>query len=115
MSGYKKRSIVRTSQPSRELAPTTAAAIPGSPERPPHSHVLSQPRQNREDTQLVKISNSSGVRKLRCPAKQQPNSIDSKPLITYNLKKEEGRRKKEEVQCENLLTVGYGCYNSPSC
>jgi hypothetical protein len=32
-----------------------------------------------------KISNSSGVRKLRSNAKQQPNSIEPKPLITYNL------------------------------
>ncbi|TAG66032.1 MAG: hypothetical protein EAZ25_13285 [Oscillatoriales cyanobacterium] len=54
--------------------------------------------------------------------KQQPNSIESKTLITYNLKKEEGRRKKEEgrrkkeeVQRENVLTVRRGCYNSPSC
>jgi hypothetical protein len=35
--------------------------------------------------ECYKISNSSGVRKLRSNAKQQPNSIESKPLITYNL------------------------------
>ncbi|WP_293352897.1 MULTISPECIES: hypothetical protein [unclassified Microcoleus] len=28
--------------------------------------------------------------------KQQPNSIESKTLITYNLKKEEARRKRKE-------------------
>ncbi|MEG4576592.1 hypothetical protein QUA56_28530 [Microcoleus sp. N3A4] len=36
-------------------------------------------------TECYKISNSSEVRKLRSNAKQQPNSIESKPLITYNL------------------------------
>ena len=35
--------------------------------------------------ECYKISNSSRVRKLRSNAKQQPNSIGSKPLITYNL------------------------------
>ncbi|MEG4813603.1 hypothetical protein [Microcoleus sp. K5-D4] len=38
-----------------------------------------------ERSECYKILNSSGVRKLRSNAKQQPNSIESKPLITYNL------------------------------
>ncbi|WP_333027848.1 MULTISPECIES: hypothetical protein [unclassified Microcoleus] len=35
--------------------------------------------------ECYKISDSSGVRKLRSSRQQQPNSIESKPLITYNL------------------------------
>ncbi|MEG4531563.1 hypothetical protein [Microcoleus sp. D2_18a_D3] len=38
-----------------------------------------------ERAECYKILNSSGVRKLRSNAQQQPNSIESKPLITYNL------------------------------
>ncbi|PSB41127.1 hypothetical protein C7B67_27095 [filamentous cyanobacterium Phorm 6] len=106
----KKRSIASASQPDGRSRNRSSFLRPASTLMYSRSHAKIAP-----DAQLVKISNTSGVRKLRCPAKQQPNSIDSKPLITYNLKKEEGRRKKEEVQRENLLTVGYGCYNSPSC
>jgi hypothetical protein len=71
--------------------------------------------QNPEGAQLLKISNSRGGAEIAMSRQQQPNSIESKPLITYNLKKEEERRKKEEVQRQNVLTIGRGCYNSPSC
>ncbi|MEO6860831.1 MAG: hypothetical protein ABI180_04735 [Microcoleus sp.] len=65
----KKRSIALAGvNPTGDRANLRGSAFSGSPQLSPHSHQLSAPRQNPNDAQLLKISNSSEVRKLRCPA-----------------------------------------------
>ncbi|MGB3263163.1 MAG: hypothetical protein WBA89_04320 [Microcoleus sp.] len=79
-----KRSIVRANQPSKELAPTTAAAIPDSRRMAVAlSGAPAAPKSPRRTT-AQNLQQQPGA-EIAMSGKQQPNSIEFQSLITYNL------------------------------
>ena len=80
-----KRAMGACQSTRRAIAPTTAAAFSGPPQL---SCTLAATPKSRRPTTPQKLKQQRGA-EIAMSRKQQPNSIESKTLITYNLKKEE--------------------------